>query len=383
MKFDTDVLIVGAGPTGLTLALQLTQLGIRPVIIDAQEEAANTSRAAVIHARTLEVLEPLGVSERLDTIGIRATKFVIRDRDSQLVKVDFSPLHTPYPYALMIPQSDTERILLGRLQEYGVHVQRPTKLMSLDQMEAGCIAKLDNGKTLAARYVVGADGMHSVVRQEAHIDFDGGSYSDSFVLADVVLGTSTPQDEINLYFSSEGLVVIAPLPGGRHRIVATVESAPPTPDRTFIQSLLDNRGPQSSPMTVEQLIWTSRFHVHHRIAKNYQHGRILLAGDSAHVHSPAGGQGMNTGIQDAVLLGKLLPLSIQNNAPQLLKEYEQKRRPVAVRVIALSDRLTRLATIPRHLRPLRNSALRLLMRSAGFKRRLALQLAGLTGGESS
>jgi hypothetical protein len=165
--------------------------------------------------------------------------------------------------------------------------------------------------------------MHSAVRQLAGIAFEGGSYGESFVLADVRLQGALPHDEVILYFSPAGMVVVAPLPDGVHRIVATVDAAPETPDVAFVQSLLDSRGPERAPVRVTQLLWGSRFRGHHRIARSYRSGRVLIAGDAAHVHSPAGGQGMNLGIVDAVTLAAALVSALQGNEAAL----EPHRRP--------------------------------------------------------
>jgi 2-polyprenyl-6-methoxyphenol hydroxylase-like FAD-dependent oxidoreductase len=167
------------------------------------------------------------------------------------------------------------------------------------------------------------------------------------------------------------------LPGGLHRIVATVDSAPEHPDVDYVQALLDARGPERERAIVEEVVWGSRFRVHHRVVDAYSAGRILLAGDAAHVHSPAGGQGMNTGIQDAMALAEALAAALTSGNEGLLNEYGTIRRPVAKQVVRLADRLTRLATVSRRLRPLRNSLLRLLARVPAFRRRLAWRLSGL------
>jgi 2-polyprenyl-6-methoxyphenol hydroxylase-like FAD-dependent oxidoreductase len=224
---------------------------------------------------------------------------------------------------------------------------------------------------------VGADGMHSKVRDLAAIGFVGGSYAESFLLADVTLRGGVPSDEVILYFSPAGLVVVAPLPGGIHRVVATVDDAPESPTATDVQALLDARGPQQEPSTVESVLWGSRFRVHHRIAEHYKAGRILLGGDAAHVHSPAGGQGMNTGIQDATALAAALAGVLDGSKPAALAHYSLERRPIAERVISLADRLTQVATVSREARPFRNAALRLLSHVRPFRWKLTMQLAGL------
>jgi 2-polyprenyl-6-methoxyphenol hydroxylase-like FAD-dependent oxidoreductase len=374
--FDTDVLVVGAGPTGLTLAVALLARGVRVRVADRLEEGANTSRAAVVHARTLEVLEPFGVAARLVANGLQAQRFSIRDRDRVLIDIGFSALPTRYPYTLMISQAVTEATLLQRCRELGGSVARPKVLRQAQQDGEGVTAVFDDGSTVRARYLVGADGMHSTVREQAGIPFDGGSYGDSFVLADVRLEGGVPSDEVVLFFSPAGLVVVAPLPDGVHRIVATVEHAPEHPTVADIQALLDARGPSQRPATVREVLWGSRFRVHHRIARRYREGRILLAGDAAHVHSPAGGQGMNAGVLDAVSLAEALSHALDGDAAAL-ERYGELRRPIAGQIVALADRLTRLATVAPRRRPVRNTVMGLLGALPFFRNRLALQLSGL------
>ncbi|WP_155372737.1 FAD-dependent oxidoreductase [Catellatospora vulcania] len=377
MSTTPDVLIVGAGPAGLTAAVVLTQRGHTVTVVDTQAEGANTSRAAVVHARTLEVLQPYGIAAALDAQGIRASRFTIRDRDRLLVPVPFGGLPTPFPYTLMISQAQTEAALLARLHELGGTVLRPATVTTVEQDSNGVTATLADGRQIRAAYLIGADGMHSTVRQSAGIGFTGSTYAESFSLADVRLDGGVPDTEVVLYFSPAGMVVVAPLPDGTHRIVATVDSAPEQPDVAFVQHLLDTRGPNTTPITVREVVWGSRFRVHHRIADTFRDRRVLLAGDAAHVHSPAGGQGMNLGIDDAAALGERLARVLDGASPDVLDEYAATHRAHAGKVVALADRLTTLATVPAFWRPLRNLVLGLLGRNAAFRRRLAWQLAGL------
>jgi len=379
----TDVVIAGAGPTGLALAATLAKSSVDFVLLDRLSEGANTSRAAVVHSRTLEVLEALEVSDRLRAEGIVVPRFTIRDRDRALLTIRFDRLPTRYPYTLMIPQNRTEAILLDRLRELGGQVHRPFAVADLRQDGAGAdvtVTREDGPpQSIRARYVVGADGMHSTVRDRSGIGFVGGSYGEAFVLADVRMTWSLGRDEVMLFFSPEGVMLVAPLPGGRHRIVATVDEAPENPSLGDVQRLLDTRGPAAVAARVEEMIWSSRFHVHHRVAASFRAGRVLLAGDAAHVHSPAGGQGMNTGIQDGVALGEALAAVVAGRAGEsILDAYDRTRRLVAKQVVELADRLTRLATVKgRASQSLRNAALRALDHVPPFRKRMAMQLSEL------
>ena len=218
--------------------------------------------------------------------------------------------------------------------------------------------------------------MHSTVREHAGIPFSGGSYGESFVLADVRLTGGVPLDEVALYFSPAGMMVVAPLPGGVHRIVAPVDDAPEQPGAAHVQALLDARGPQRERARVHDVLWGSRFRVHHRVADRYRAGRVLLAGDAAHVHSPAGGQGMNAGILDAMSLAGALVKALAGDAAAL-DAYGAERRPAAKQVVAFADFLTRLATVRPGLRLLRNGLLAALARLPAFRGRLAWRLSGL------
>lgn len=372
---STDVLIVGAGPVGLAAAVVLTQRGHHVAVVDNQAEGANTSRAAVVHPHTLEVLQPYGVTPGLVARGVHIPSFTIRDRDDVLIAVPFDNLPTDYPYTLMISQADTEAYLLDRLEALGGKVIRPVTVTGLVQQDDGVIATLADGEQIRARYLVGADGLRSTVREQTGIAFTGGTYEESFVLADVRMTGGVPADEVILYFSPAGLVVVAPLPDDHYRIVATVDDAPEHPDVAFVQRLLDERGPEAVPVTVHEVVWSSRFRVHHRIADTFRSGRVILAGDAAHVHSPAGGQGMNLGIEDGVAAGELLSRVLHGERDSLLDDYAAARRLEAHRVIALADRLTTLATARR--RRLRNAVLHVVGGAPAVRRTLAWRLSGL------
>ena len=376
----TEVLVVGAGPVGLAVAASLAGHGHDVTVVDRQETGANTSRAAVVHARTLEMLERIGVSKRLAGLGIHARQFSIRDGDRELVPVRFDGLPTEYPYTLMVPQNITEQVLLDRLEELGGSVHRPYVASGVSQTADGAEVTLDSGDMIKAQYVVAADGMNSTIRDSAGLGPNGdfnGTLPLSFALADVRVEGGLPADEVLLFFSKAGMLVVAPLPDGSFRLVAEVDDAPEQPDVAYAQQLLNTRGPHRTTVRVTEVIWGSRFRIHERVADQYRAGRVLLAGDAAHTHSPAGGQGMNLGLRDAVTLGDALSVALRESREDKLDEYAAGSRAEAMHVVALAHRLTRMATAPPAVRPLRNVALRLFALVPTFRRRLAEQLSAV------
>jgi 2-polyprenyl-6-methoxyphenol hydroxylase-like FAD-dependent oxidoreductase len=271
---------------------------------------------------------------------------------------------------------------MERLGALGGEVRRGVTAVAASEDSSEATVRVrtgDSEQVIRARYVVGADGMHSIVRESAGIGFAGEPYGESFVLADVRMDWPLGVDEVSLFFSPAGLVVVAPLPGGAFRIVATMDDAPAEPGIEHIQGLLDARGPEAAPARISEILWSSRFRVHHRLADTYRKGPFLLMGDAAHVHSPAGGQGMNTGLVDSIVLGEALARVIRDGEPEsLLDSYADIRRPAARQVLALAGRLTDVATIrSRPVRIIRNAVLQLLNHLPPFKRRLMLGLSGL------
>lgn len=382
LPVSVDVLIVGAGPSGLTLACELARRGVPHLIIDRQAEGDNTSRACVIHARTLEVLEPLGIVPELLARGIEVPIFRVRDRDRVLITVDFGDLPSRYAYTLMLPQSDTEAVLLATLRQHGATVRRPHELIKTEWDAGGATATIRDAvgdHVVRARYLIGCDGMRSRVRELAEIAFDGGSYAEAFVLGDIHMDWPLGRDEVTLFYSSAGMMVVAPIPDGRFRVVASVENAPVAPTADDIQNLLDARGTAEPRARVRDVVWSSRFHIQHRVAREFHKGPIVLVGDAAHVHSPAGGQGMNTGIQDAMSLGGALATSLFAETDDALEIWAERRRRTASNVVALTDRMTRIATIENRAgQVLRNAAVQIMGHFPAARHAVAMRLSELT-----
>ena len=384
LPHTTQVVVVGAGPTGLTLAVTLATAGVDHVLIDNQHEGANTSRATVVHAGTMEALEDLKVTDRLVAEGVRAERFVVRTDKRRLLAAEFTTLPSRYPFALLISQARTEALLLERLRELGGEVHRPWHFESSREEPGGGLVvtvRDEEGRRQEIRtaYLAGTDGMHSAVRTQSGIGYDGGTNSEGFILGDVRLGDGAVlADEVSLYFGKEGIVVVMPLPGGVCRVVGTVEDAPERPGIADIQHLIDHRGPKGGLGRVQEIVWSSRFRVHHGLARQYRTGRVLLAGDAAHVHSPAGGQGMNTGILDGIELGRALGKVLDGADDSLLDEYAARRRAVADQVVTSASLMVRNAHLPAPLRPVRNIVMRLANRVPAARSKMAVRFSGLS-----
>jgi 2-polyprenyl-6-methoxyphenol hydroxylase-like FAD-dependent oxidoreductase len=382
MKAETEVLVVGAGPSGLALSCELKRLGVPAMTVDQQAAGANTSRAAVVHARTLEVLEAIGVTHHLLANGVQVPVFTVRDRDRVLASISFRELETKYPFTLMCPQDRTEHILLTRFGELGGSVVRPWEAVQFgeqaDYVEVTLRGPEAQVETVRANWLVGCDGAHSAVRKYTGIPFRGGAYEQVFVLADVQMEWPISRNEVCLFLSPRGLVVVAPLPQDRFRVVATVDQAAEHPSREDVQTILDERGLEEGRCHVQQCVWTSRFHIQHRVAEHLRTGRVLLVGDAAHVHSPAGGQGMNTGIQDGAALAQAFAKVMHGHHTGALEEWENERLRVAREVVSITDRMTRAATIKSRVGiEIRNALISFLGHSETVAHAVATRLAQL------
>jgi 2-polyprenyl-6-methoxyphenol hydroxylase-like FAD-dependent oxidoreductase len=372
-QIQADVIVVGAGPVGLALALSLLARGREVTLVDKRQDEDNTSRAAVVYPGTLELLDAYGVAERLAASGIRTPQFTIRDRDRILMAVPFSRLATPFPFALLVSQATTEAQLRKAFERSGGRILGGREVREVAQTDGGVTVQFACGEPMHARFLVGADGVHSVVRQRSGIPYEGTAAGESYSLADVHLTGGVPGDELVVYFSSAGHMVVLPLPGGIHRIVVHVKDAPELPTVEFLQEVLDARGPEAERAVIRDVVWGSRFMTRHALAARYRAGRVLLAGDAAHEHSPLGGQGMNLGIHDAIALGRALSNVLEGDSPDLLDSYAATQRPMAQEVISTTDLLTNIATMNEPMSEIRNVLVHVL--DPMIRKRLAWRLS--------
>ena len=295
----------------------------------------------------------MGIVDRALDAGLRLRGLCIHNQKEQIAGIDMGSVASPFPFVFSLPQSETERILIERLQEFGVSVERERELTGLTQTDTAVRAVIRNAsggeETIETPWLLGCDGAHSATRHLLGMEFQGAPYDESFVIADVKIDGAISKDYANLFFSDEGIFAIIAFNPEYSRIIANipVESREQElPDFTFeeIQAIAERRGPPG--LRLSDPIWISRFNISHRIVSQFRKLRVFLAGDSAHIHSPAGGQGMNTGIQDAFNLAWKLALVMRDRAPvQLLGSYHVEREPVARGVLNLTDRITRMATI--------------------------------------
>ncbi|HLQ56877.1 MAG TPA: FAD-dependent monooxygenase [Streptosporangiaceae bacterium] len=317
---DCQVLVVGAGPTGLVLACELLARGIRAHVIDQGDGVVLQTRALGIHARTLEVFDMMGLAERFIERGQVVRRFRMYTDGKTLVRLELARNGSGFGFMLDIPQDLTETILRQRVSELGGSIEQGIKLCGLTQDPGGATAMVSEPggtmRAITADYVVGADGAHSRVRSELGLDFQGHPYSQDWLLADVHLDWDRPDDEVHAFFRRDGrpLIcmpmrehlwrVILPYTGDRDRRAPTLEE---------IQQLVGERAPE--PVSVSDPAWLATFRCQRRSTHTYRRGRVMLAGDAVHIHSPAGGQGMNTGIMDAHNLAWKLALVASGHSP--------------------------------------------------------------------
>ena len=366
-EHSIDVLIVGAGPTGLALAAQLQRFGTQYRIVDRSLDQAHESRALGVQARTLELLDTIGLADLMVKQGRTGTRAVIHAGARPIANVqvgELDGLDTRYPFILLLSQATTEQVLGDYLRSYDVIIERGTELIAFTTGDAdvGCVLRGPNGSEehVRARYVVGCDGAHSAVRRGSGVAFDGGSYPQTFALGDVEASGPLESGAVNAFVGDGGITILFPL--GKPttwRVIAVSATLADDPrgdtgaleselSLADLQSLVDV--PAQGSVRLRDPAWLTRFHLHHRQVAHYRVGHVFLAGDAAHIHSPVGAQGMNTGIQDAWNLGWKLGLVLRGVADDnLLDTYESERWPVGRFLLRYTDRL--FGTVTRAISP--------------------------------
>jgi 2-polyprenyl-6-methoxyphenol hydroxylase-like FAD-dependent oxidoreductase len=382
-----DALVVGAGPVGLTMALELERHGLSCRIVDSAAEPTDKSKALVLWGRSLELLDATkGLTGDLTTAGNFARAANIFGSGKRLVRVEFHREDTAFPLPLMLPQCDTERILTEHLARRGVKVERPVELVDFIDDGERVLARLrstaGHDQIVACRWLLGCDGAHSTVRKQLKIEFAGHFEPNDWILADVCLDGPIEPDELSIYWHARGIVAFFPIGGQRFRVVADVGKAPGTdkphdPTLAEVQAMLGDRGLEA--VRVRDPIWLAGFRIHERKVDSYRRGCVFLAGDAAHIHSPAGGQGMNTGMQDALNLGWKLALVHKKLAKgMLLDSYSSERSAVGDMVLRNATRLTQVATLRNPLAQfIRNHAALLAGRLSAVQERFVADLTEL------
>jgi 2-polyprenyl-6-methoxyphenol hydroxylase-like FAD-dependent oxidoreductase len=349
---DAEVLIAGAGPTGLVLALWLTKLGVKVRIIDKVSEPGTTSRALAVQARTLEYYHQVGLDDAVIAGGVKIRNLNLWVKGHRAGRVPLERTGegmTPYAFALVYPQDAHERLLIERLSALGVQVERQTELLRFTQRDRGVTAMLrrrdGSEEVCEAAYLAGCDGASSTVRGQLAIGFPGGTYTGLFYVADVVATGEAVDGDLNVDIEDSDFILLFPLKGQGHvRLVGTVRDRPEG-DPTLDFEDVRGKAIEHLKLDVKKVNWFSTYRVHHRVALRFRDRRAFLLGDAAHIHSPVGGQGMNTGIGDAVNLAWKLAAVLKDSAPAtLLDTYESERIPFARRLVATTDRAFTVVT---------------------------------------
>ena len=347
-----DVLIVGAGPTGLVLALWLTKLGVKVRIIDKTAEPGTTSRALAVQARTLELYRQLDLAGAVVSRGHKVPAVNLWVKGEPKARLPFETIGadlTPYAFLEIFPQDQHERLLIERLSAFGVSVERQTELVSFqddDRITARLRKAGGVDEDCEASYLAGCDGARSTVREALGTGFPGGTYRQIFYVADVDASGPPLNGELHVDLDEADFLAVFPLAGvGRARLIGTVRDERADRAETLKFEDVSDRAIQHLKLQVNKVNWFSTYHVHHRVTEHFRKGRAFLLGDAAHIHSPAGGQGMNTGIGDAINLAWKLAAVLQGQAPaSLLDSYEAERIGFARRLVATTDRAFSLAT---------------------------------------
>jgi len=370
------VLVVGAGPTGLAMACELSRHGVICRIIDKGNGPSRLSRAVAIHARTLELFENIGIVDKVLEQGSRCAAITLYDNNSKMVSVTFEQLHTKYPFLHLLPQHKTEAILLEHLADYELEVEWGKELISLNEEGNTVEAEIrdSTGRVEKARfsYMVGADGAQSRVREELDVKFEGASNPSYWLLADCEVNWEHPKDELAVFFHKEGATAFFPIDQNHSRVMFELKTKPEEQGPTLetVAKIAARRNIKFQSLLDIQ--WISYFKLHQRLAEQYQTGRVFLAGDAAHIQSPIGSQGMNTGIQDAYNLAWKLGLVINGHAkPELLDSYQVERQPIGEELVALSDTATHMIGITNPVfRTLRSALIPIIARFQSVQHRI-------------
>jgi 2-polyprenyl-6-methoxyphenol hydroxylase-like FAD-dependent oxidoreductase len=350
---EPQVLIVGAGPTGLVLALWLARLGVRVRIVDRMGEPGTTSRALGVQARTLEFYRQIGLAGAVVERGLpfaAANLWVAGRKVGRAAFGDMGAGLSPFPYMLVFPQDEHERLLIERLTEAGVAVERRTELRGFEDGAGRVLARLarpdGTEEACEVAYIAGCDGAHSTVRETLGIGFPGGVYEHLFYVADVEASGPVMNGELHAALDEADILAIFPMKGGdRARLIGTVRSEAEAAPDTLVWEDVSPRLIERLRLDVARVNWFSTYRVHHRVAGHFRRGRGFLLGDAAHIHSPAGGQGMNTGIGDAVNLAWKLAAVLRGRADaSLLDTYEPERIGFARRLVTTTDQAFKIMT---------------------------------------
>ena len=350
---DPQVLVVGAGPTGLVLALWLARRGVAIRIIDKAAEPGTTSRALAVQARTLEFYRQLGVANDVAARGLPFHAVNLWDWGRRIGRAEFGVIGagvTPFPHILIFPQDQHERLLIDHLHRAGVEVERPVELLGFEADGDAVVARIKHGdgtvESCRASYLAGCDGARSVVREVLGIEFSGGTYDRVFYVADADVRGPIANHELHVALDDADFFAAFPLKGeGTVRLIGTVRRESEAQERQLTWDDVSRRAVERMGVIAERINWFSTYHVHHRVAKQFRRGRVFLLGDAAHIHSPVGGQGMNTGIGDAVNLAWKLAEAVTNpGAAAILDTYEPERIPFALKLVASTDRAFTFAT---------------------------------------
>ncbi|MFI5001731.1 MAG: FAD-dependent monooxygenase [Reyranellales bacterium] len=384
MADNPKVLVAGAGPVGLTLANELVRHGVSVRIVDKAAARTDKSKALVMWSRTLELFDDAGYAKSFLSAGFPAHGAQISTGKQIIARVTLDSIDSRYPYALMIPQSETERVLEERLESAGVKVERTIELTGFaekgERVEATLAGAGGGTETVAADWLIGCDGAHSTVRHGMGLPFEGSTLQSDWALADGHVSGLEPRDRLHIFWHRDGILAFFPMGGERWRAIADlgpVEGDGRRADPTLeeVQALVTQRGTPGIAMT--NPIWLAAFRINERKVKDYRRGRVFLAGDAAHIHSPAGGQGMNTGMQDAFNLAWKLSLVIDGSArAALLDSYSVERSAVGGRVLRNAGRLTDAALLRNPIaQGLRNTVVRFAVGFPQVQHKVANQLS--------